>query len=132
MKPHPVPSRERLVADYQTRTVTEVAQVVRGWAEHSMELVVEVPNPSPAFRPAQDTEGAVMAIDFDDAEYTWPPGELLSPAAQVELEAKLGTHWTGCWSYGPRHYRCALDEIRRLQQQLDELRAVANRGPRPL
>ena len=69
-----------------------------------------------------------MAIDFDDDEYEWPPGELLSPAAQVELEAKLGTHWEGCWTHGPRHYRCALAEINRLRQTEDELRALLNRG----
>ena len=31
-------------------------------------------------------------------------------------------HKDGCWSWGPRHYLCALREIRRLNEQIAGLR----------
>ena len=29
------------------------------------------------------------------------------------------THAEGCWAWGPRHYHCALNEIKNLQDELD-------------
>ncbi|CAB4157336.1 hypothetical protein UFOVP679_16 [uncultured Caudovirales phage] len=34
-----------------------------------------------------------------------------APAKQGD---RMGTHSASCWSFGPRHYECALNEIERL------------------
>lgn len=40
----------------------------------------------------------------------------------IRTETTLHTHSFGCWSWGPRHYLCALNEIRRLTDELEEIR----------
>ena len=40
----------------------------------------------------------------------------------IRTETTLHTHSMGCWSWGPRHYLCALNEIRRLTDELENSR----------
>lgn len=37
------------------------------------------------------------------------------------------THAHGCWSWGPRHYECALREIEALRAEVERLRAEVER-----
>ena len=39
------------------------------------------------------------------------------------IEPPLQTHAEGCWAWGPRHYLCAIEEIKRLQDDVDRLSA---------
>ena len=34
------------------------------------------------------------------------------------------THAEGCWSWGPRHFMCALHEIHRLTAEIDRLKEL--------
>lgn len=45
----------------------------------------------------------------------------------IRTETTLHTHSMGCWSWGPRHYLCALNEIRRITNELEELRGQTAR-----
>jgi len=35
---------------------------------------------------------------------------------QEAREGHIGTHGPDCWSYGPRHYECALRRIKELEK----------------
>jgi hypothetical protein len=35
---------------------------------------------------------------------------------QDQREGWIGTHGPDCWSYGPRHYECALRRIKELEK----------------
>lgn len=55
------------------------------------------------------------------------PSGVLKPAVD-ELAKALNdylnqqhTHAHGCWFWGPEHYECAYDRIKRLQKEIDEL-----------
>lgn len=44
----------------------------------------------------------------------------------IRQETTLHTHSFGCWSWGPRHYICALNEVRRLTDELEKLRGASS------
>ena len=38
-------------------------------------------------------------------------------------ESRATTHADGCWDWGPRHYGCAVREIERLREALEDIRS---------
>lgn len=58
------------------------------------------------------TRGYEIQIDDLKAEIT-----RLNEALQYEQHRaeRIGTHGWGCWSWGPKHYECALAKIRELE-----------------
>ena len=63
--------------------------------------------------------------------YSWK--ELVEMKARKALasQAPLATtHYEGCWDSGPKHYECALLEVKRLRSesaaQLDELDKISD------
>ena len=47
-------------------------------------------------------------------------GTTCKPECAPKDRATVPAHAEGCWSWGPRHYLCALDEIRRLKTLTDK------------
>lgn len=52
-------------------------------------------------------------------------GELC--AAQSERGSEIATHGAGCWTWGARHYQCALLEVEHLQDELTAAKRDAAR-----
>ena len=46
-------------------------------------------------------------------------GTICKPECTPVDKTTVPVHSDGCWSWGPRHYLCALDEIRRLKSELE-------------
>lgn len=44
--------------------------------------------------------------------------------AKWREEQRIGTHNDKCWSYGPRHYECAVREVDRLNKIIDKFREI--------
>ena len=61
-------------------------------------------------------------VDNDRVEWCLSEDVEQLEAENERLRAKLAryendgtTHATGCWAWGPKHYECALTEIKRLK-----------------
>jgi hypothetical protein len=65
------------------------------------------PRPVRSDAPAAEYRRAL--VDFNNMRDDGTIAE--APAEQGD---RMGTHSAGCWSFGPRHYECALNEIERL------------------
>lgn len=48
------------------------------------------------------------------------PSRTLREYVEDVIKTEHRTHAFGCWSWGPRHYICALNEIRRLTDELEK------------
>ena len=64
----------------------------------------------------------VMLGECDDGDFVRYEEYAALEAEKESLRAKLAryenegtTHAEGCWAWGPKHYECALTEIKRLK-----------------
>lgn len=54
------------------------------------------------------------------------PSRTLREYVDDVIKTEHRTHAPDCWSWGPRHYLCALNEIRRLTDELEKLRGSSS------
>ena len=66
-------------------------------------------SPRPVQPDAPAAEYRQALVDFNNMRDNGTIAD--APAEQGD---RMGTHSAGCWSFGPRHYECALNEIERL------------------
>jgi hypothetical protein len=93
-------------------TVTHIPdELIQPWLQHLRDF--DVAHPGCHFEVMAD----MPKVSFGEAltEVLMTPE--LSFQQVIERGQRGGTHGPGCWSWGPRHYECALAEISRLAER---------------